>query len=725
MRKLAYFLLGIAGGILVALLAFDQAFPSVDPSIWRVYAEATGVWPSDGMTPVLWRRLMSLGCTPVAVSAFSAGLLAFGVFDIFWRVTLFFVSPQEERRNWHRLTVPTLSLLGAALAVFSEPVWRQALSGSPALLTLSLLLLSLDLFLASFYSKVTVDAEGNLVGSAWADLNVALAYLLAGALTVETPAAVALPPVFSLVGSLVLRLDMEDRCQAAEGERQVFAPVRLPNWIALFLWAVGLSLVCVLADVSMDSEGFRRYLLELVRDVREAATPLGWTLWAGCRLVPLVMIGGLLPALTARDSQKSFVFGVVSLLIGSVSLAFVSSAVRGDWMLVPAAAVQSALMQSLGAVLSAQTAVLALALFAWLAFHEMPRDAAFRGLAVWCVSIALIVSAAVAAAGIGRGQARQVRQVVAEAVEETVREAKGLSRIFTDGSSDVGIELVARRSGNGLRALPLIKGGPLASTNDASSLLREWVGGNSSNLQTSAVQLGLDLWRRERKAVPSASGLLARFDWPAGERERGVSFAEQLGERMLELVRTGAPAHDSEPNVRALFSSILWRLSRLARQRGDMDLADRLDEANVTRHQTMELIHRERTAAFRQLTDTEGLQLALNRADFVGARHFARRILERAPDDASANFATGMCYLLEKNTKEAIFYLEKAHRAKPGEPAILNNLAIAYLRMNDLAQAEIWAKKALERAPDIPEIRETVRRIEARLSSPKKTTKLR
>ena len=187
--------------------------------------------------------------------------------------------------------------------------------------------------------------------------------------------------------------------------------------------------------------------------------------------------------------------------------------------------------------------------------------------------------------------------------------------------------------------------------------------------------------------------------------------------RMVELARAGAPGRESDPSVRDLFSSVLWRLARMARQRDDMNFADMLDEANESRRQTLERLHRERTAAFRRLTDAEGLQLALNRADFTGARHFARKILERTPDDVSANFAMGMSYLMEKNPRTAVFYLEAAYAVKPREPAILNNLAVAYLQMGELEKARAWAKKALEHAPDIPEVRETMRRIKARLPS--------
>ena len=72
----------------------------------------------------------------------------------------------------------------------------------------------------------------------------------------------------------------------------------------------------------------------------------------------------------------------------------------------------------------------------------------------------------------------------------------------------------------------------------------------------------------------------------------------------------------------------------------------------------------------------------------------------------------GMSYLMEKKPQEAILYLERAHKGKPTEPAILNNLAIACLQKGDVGQAETWANKALERAPDIPEVQDTAKRVQ-------------
>lgn len=711
MRKLKYLLLGGAFGSVVGLMAFDVAFPSVDPSIWREFAETTGLWPSTGVTPVLWRKLVSFGCAPTLVSALSVGLLAFAVFNILWRLIALMVCPQDEYPNWWRLTVPVVALLGGALAVMSEPVWRLALSGAPALLPLSLFVLACDLFLVSFFTELYFDDDGVPVGRVRSQLGIYAAFLLSGALAVETPVALVLPFLFVAVHRRLRALVMDGRYRGHPEDLRVFAPARHSSWIAFFLWLAGVACVLAVSGALKGEDGLLRYLVETIRSVKGTATPLGWLLWTGCTLVPFALAGGLLPVLTARDRRLEFGLGVVTLLVGAVSLAAVSPAARGDWALVSSAAVHAPFMQALGAFLSASSASLSLAVFAYFAFHVMPRDYAPRRLVVAGVGLALIAALAVAGAGFRRGPARQVREAIADAMEETIREAKGLKWIFTDGSADVGVELVARRRHQDLRARPLITGGPFAAPTNSAIVLRDWLSQDASDLKASAVQVGFELWKRERKPAPPSSGLLARADWLAGERERGIAVAERLGARMAELSKAGALEREVDSRVRDVFAAVLWRISRMARQRGDEERADALDEANGVVRQMMERVRRERTSAFMQLTDSEGLQLALKRADFVEARRFAAGVLKRLPDDVSANFGMGMSYLMEKKPQEAILYLERAHKGKPTEPAILNNLAIAWLLKGDVGQAEAWAEKALERAPDIPEVQDTVKRV--------------
>lgn len=713
MRKFNFFLLACAVGIIIGIGCVDQSFPFPDPSIWRTYAEATGMWQSMSVTPVLWRRLVSMGLSPQLIAAFSVTVVAFAVFDILWRILTLLICPQSEIRNWWRLTVPVISVLGTALAVFSEPVWRLALSGSSALPSLALFLLACDLFLSSFFAGVYFDEDGDPANLLGASAGIYVANLLSGMLTIEMPIMLVLPFAYVIVQQAVSARIMDGRYREHPEGLRVYVPVRLSSWIAFFVWLLGFVAAVVFSGKQLIGAGLMRYLVEIVHGVCGAASPLGWLLWLGFTLLPFALSLGLLPVLTAKARPLLFSLGVTALLVGVASLLAVSPLARGDWAFVPSAVVRSPFLQAFGAILSAQAVAFVFALFAYHAFHVMPRDYAPRMFVVSCVVLAMAVAAAMALWDIGRGQARDVRESIASAMQETAREAKGLTWIFTDGSADVGIELASRLSyRRELFARPLITGGPFAAPTNSATVLRDWLAEGSPNLQASAIQVGFDLWKREHKPLPEASGLLARVEWPEGLRENGIAYTEELGTRMARLSREGALAREADPRVRDVFAAILWRISRMARQRGDDARADRLDEANDVVRDMMERIQRERTAVFSQLTDSEGLQLALKRADFVSARHYAAGVLKRMPDDLSANFGMGMSYLTEEKPKEAILYLEKAHAVRPTEPAILNNLAIACLRAGDLPKAEAWAKKALERAPDVPEVKDTLRQID-------------
>ena len=69
-----------------------------------------------------------------------------------------------------------------------------------------------------------------------------------------------------------------------------------------------------------------------------------------------------------------------------------------------------------------------------------------------------------------------------------------------------------------------------------------------------------------------------------------------------------------------MFSAVNWRLSRFARLREDIELANSLDDMNGTLKQMLNLVERERLRTFMQMTPMEGLQIALRRADFNEAR---------------------------------------------------------------------------------------------------------
>lgn len=566
MRKLKLLLLGIAIGVVAGFMAFDLAFPSFDPSIWRAYAEATGLHPLTGITSVLWSKLVSAGRDPVFISVLSVGVLMFAVFDCLWRMLAILICPSNENRNWWRLTVPFVAFLGCALTAFSEPVWRMALSGSPTLTTLALFMLACDLFLVPLFTETVVDEFDAPIGLVRPDLFIYVAFLLSGALFVELPIAMALPVLFLVACWKVFPRVRSDRYREHPDDMYVFMRMSFSKLFAVCCWLVGLAgSVCGSGVLKI---GLLRYFEEMARAVTGAASPVGWILWIACTLVPLVAVCHLLPVQTAQTGRWTFGRVVLSIVIVDVSLAVVSPLAKADWAFVAKSVVRAPLMQALGAVLAAQSAALVLAMFSYCAFHELDSRRRLGGPAAIVVGLALVLALAVAVSGVRRESAAQVRQAIADAMEETVREAEGLPWVFTDGSADIGVELAARRHRQKIVTRPLVADGPFAVEENAVAQLREWIADDAPELQDSAAQTGFELWKSAGKPAPQASGLLARSSWPDGACERGIAYVKLLNARMTSLVNTGALSRENDPQVAEVFRSILRCMSRMAEARG-------------------------------------------------------------------------------------------------------------------------------------------------------------
>ena len=119
-----------------------------------------------------------------------------------------------------------------------------------------------------------------------------------------------------------------------------------------------------------------------------------------------------------------------------------------------------------------------------------------------------------------------------------------------------------------------------------------------------------------------------------------------------------------------------------------------------------------------RLTPREGLQIGLNRADFRLAKTFAQQVLVADPENTRANFAMGMGYFIDEQYGRAEVYLKRCLAKAPNEPAVLNNLAIAQLRLGKLEEAETNAARALKLHPGSPEVKKTYEHIHGMKAKP-------
>ncbi len=115
------------------------------------------------------------------------------------------------------------------------------------------------------------------------------------------------------------------------------------------------------------------------------------------------------------------------------------------------------------------------------------------------------------------------------------------------------------------------------------------------------------------------------------------------------------------------------------------------------------------------VTSREALEIALKRADFTLARRYAGEILAGAPEDSAANFALGMANMEAKEYFKASLCFEKALRKNPNEPAALNNLAIAYMKLGMGEKALSCSERAAQAYPDSAEVRQTLEEIRKNL----------
>jgi tetratricopeptide (TPR) repeat protein len=242
-----------------------------------------------------------------------------------------------------------------------------------------------------------------------------------------------------------------------------------------------------------------------------------------------------------------------------------------------------------------------------------------------------------------------------------------------------------------------------------------------------AVQVGFELWRTNNRKIPECGGFLAKSGGMDGfDAAAGIKAAYSLADEILSFREECDVSDIESPELSSALSRVQWRLSRMCRMRAyaasrnmdgalaekENDLADRLEESNPEYKKVKdyrdEILYKSATLT---LTPREGLDVSLRRADFRLAGIYAKKVIAQNEEDVPANFALGMDCLANHRYDKAERYLKRALKNAPGEPAILNNLAVVLIRLDRFEEAETNAVKALEILPESKEIQETLRRI--------------
>ena len=707
------------------------ALQALTPEISREAAVAAGVRPAANVFPGLWRYFAAL--LPVNAAAFGlcgriSAVLFVLVFYLFLRRTLLLLHRASvDTERLENFFIPSIALVCAVMGTFAEPVWRAFSLFSPASLTLLFVIIVPYMHL-----------EWIVRGGWW---RLCGGFVLIGVFAAETPLALLFPLGWILSYVMLWNAIGNDSFDPRDD---------LPTFRELPKWRMFLSFVCGLliggfANICFisvhDIAGglgwkytyivfyyWQQYLLQ----IKNASFIAGWVLGVPLCVIPFAVLVRLLPMLSDDDRPMPFFLGIVALFCGLIAY-FEQGPFRGAWFwtwIGDKDLVTSVALLGFYSLLSTCAVAFVALIFVADAFNSRRAEYRENGVNLSYRGAMVVLTVLVAALIVFRLPHTNVRKILLfndNAVKEVIRELNGAKYLFTDGSADAELELEAARQGMKLYTINLMidsaknaealrlrgltdEGDIIAAKMGASALLRVWACDKPNGLDDAALQIGLDLWKREKGMTPpEASAFVARTKGLREEDVRDASvIANTFAEHIEELTQI-ADAPDVLPSVRELFFTLSWRISRFARYRKDAELADKLDSMNSALKRMLRDLEYARLQVFLQMTPKEGLELALRRADFQDASRYAAAVLKIDKNDPRGNFGMGMYFLMANRFDDAEPFLRRVLINRPDEPAALNNLSIICRKTRRYDEAVELAKRALELLPDNDDVKQTLR----------------
>ena len=735
----ANLILAVGVGAVVTASMFIWGVRGLDPVMWDEVSVVAGVRPPLMVFPGLWRGMVGwlfpwLGLNGAIDVLCKTGWVGCGLSAALFYLILRQILALLIRSEWHypvwsNFIAPFFAVVSAVAFGLSDPLWRISQTFGPELIRLLLFLASVLLTLRWF--------------TAGGRRRIFPAMLLTGILAGETPLAFVLPVLIVAAYASVWHCVMDGLFPWPE---KLPEPENLPKWrmlslffggLLLAFWANGRAFMAyggLEANGMSSGEVWMRYVVGYWRALAGSASWLGWLLGACFAVLPFLVGLRVAPLIIRDDRPMVFPLGLLMSCVGVLAVmqsgAFVSTRF---WTFS-----DDAFFFSSGFLLAVFVfcGMCALAFVGAAFAFECQRtylepDQKKPGFAL---KMLFPVLAAMMLAFVfvrkPKPVEQEIQRIVEAGVEETVKECGDATRIFTDGHLDAGLELAAARAGKKLLTMNMMSGGDKwglylrtrgldpesqdwkAAETGASVLLRQWFQDSPEKLDDCAVQLGFELWKRERRQLPPRSGFLARTKGlDEAEAKRGIDAATALGKRILAV----APLVDQSaitPALRSAFSAVNWRISRLASLREDHELAKELDDSNQILKQMLQVMESERTRVFMQMTPREGLHIALSRADFSNAQRYAAPVLDRDEEDPEANFAMGMSAAQNKKFAEAAKYLKTCLKRRPNDPAVLNNLSIVCRKLGAFDEALVFARKAAKLLPNSPEVKRALQEAE-------------
>ena len=735
--------LGLVNRLLAVIVAvcscgamLTWGVPGLDPALWEEVSVVAGLRPPQTVFPGFWRTLAGwlfpLFGTDRALSYLNlAGVLAGGVcvylvYMIVRQILSLVIRVGHPYRVWYGFIAPFFAVVAALSFGLSEPFWRITRTFSPEVIRLFL-----------FLSVVHVLMRWFVDGGRW---RLFPAVALAGAMAAETPFAFLLPLAFLGAYAGVWHCVMDGLFPKPE---KLPEPEAMPKWRMLFLFLGGLAVAAWLNATAFTSLGgieangwepsdiYFHYVCGYWHVMADAASLIGWILGIVFAVLPFFVALRIAPMVIRDDRPMPFNLGVLMFFIGLLAVmqtgAFPSmrfwTFMRGTplvgsgFLLVFFIFCAMAMLAIFGASFAFECQRTS------LTEEEGKRPGLLLKGVVPFLTVGLV---ALTVFRLHKPIEVEMQKIVDEAVREVVTECGDAKWIFTDGTMDAAIELESHRRGRRIYPFNMMSGASewevnlmrrcftpdtadyRAAETGVPVLMRVWAGEKTNGMDGVALQLGFEFWRRDRKPLPRASGMVARqVGMSEEEAKAGIERAKALTKHILEIAPAVEKASPSSALANA-YSAVCWRLSRFARLREDVQTAVDLDNSNGILKEMIGQVEKERVRAFLQMTPREGLQIALRRANFAEARRYATVVLANDEENPEANFAMAMNAISINRLDDAERYLRTCLRVRPREPAVINNLSIVCRKLGKYKEAVEFARKADELLPGTPEIKRTL-----------------
>lgn len=762
----------LATGVAVALLAYVWRFETPPPDVVGDIAAAAGLRAPLSPLSMLWHAIASPLYSHFGVKVAGdilriAGHVSLGALAVLSCAMFTNLLPASFKRGqyvaaWWRVAKRVVLYQAVAVFCLSNPVWRAFRWFSPASLHV--------LMAAAAAFCIVLHFRSARLAPLFA------AFAISGALAADTPAGA----FFAAVAVATVRFAGPLR-NVGSGATASENPIAysLMSWrltLAFFAGFAAAAAIEVRMFAAMDGlaafgwKSWTDYALAMpaiyIKEAVDGVSPLGVLFFASVAVLPFAVAARLLGQTMDDERHLRYLHGCIFAVLMLAAFSQLCGIGRLWFWTWAGGCVDSLLVQCTAVFMCSVVFMWALAVFTLELYLRNFRrvetllnpDAAeapgareafasekrMQHVVRTCFLVEPLLVLASVVPPCAHTMERAMLEVAGDAARETARECDGVDFIFTDGGLDALVELAAAIRSHTLRALSMMGAGDdprevwlrtrgAENAEDrklleigAADALRTWVRSHPEKASSYAVQIGFELWRRDKRPMPRFGGMVARPEGMSPEEaSRGAAVARSIAERILDLYAIGDPDAIADRGIRDAFIFAQWRIAVIARLRAneadasgdkagairDSRLADSLDACNDALGRIRENMSWAGLRYMERLTPQEGVRLGLARANFAFARVFALRVLDVNPDDAAANFALGMDYFVQRQYARAEGFLERCLVQRPDDPAVLNNLAQCRLRRGDAKGALPYARKAIEILPDSPEIKRTIERI--------------